>query len=72
MKKTQSIHILFLKHVVYVACFFENRYHYVNEVLVNIKTILYIINGRIEIFGILLARVKIYAASEKLSGCYTF
>ena len=36
------------------------------------KTILYIINGRIEIVGILLARVKIYAASEKLSGCYTY
>ena len=51
--------------------FFENRYPYVNEVLVYIKTILYIINGRIEIVGILLARVKIYAASEKLSGCYT-
>ena len=33
------------------------------------KTILYIINCRIEIVGILLARV--YAASEKLSGCYT-
>ena len=43
-----------------------------NEVLVYIKTILYIINGRIEIVGILLARVKIYAASEKLSGCYTY
>ena len=49
MNKKQSIHILFLKHVVYVACFFENRYPYVNEVMVYIKTILYIINGRIEI-----------------------
>ena len=43
-----------------------------NEVLVYIKTILYILNGRIEIVGILLARVKIYAASEKLSGCYIY
>ena len=68
--KKQSIHILFLKHVVCVACFLKIG----TPMLMKFwfKTILYIINGRIEIVGILLARVKIYAASEKLSGCYTY
>ena len=66
MKKTVNTYFVFKAcKKIYVACFFENRYPYVNEVLVYIKTILYIIKhyGRIEIVGILLARVKIYAAS---------
>ena len=71
MKKTVNTYFVF-KACSLCSLFFENRYPYVNEVLVYIKTILYIINGRIEIVGILLARVKIYAASEKLSGCYTY
>ena len=70
--KKNSQYIFCFKACSLCSLFFENRYHYVNEVLVYIKTILYIINGLIEIVGILLARVKIYAASEKLSGCYTY
>ena len=71
-KKTVNTYLVFKACSLCSLFFFENRYHYVNEVLVYIKTILHIINGRIEIVGILLARVKIYAASEKLSGCYTY
>ena len=64
MKKTVNTYFVF-KACSLCSLFFKNRYPYVNEVLVYIKTILYIINGRIEIVGILLARVKIYAAFEK-------
>ena len=70
-KKTVNTYFVF-KACSLCSLFFENRYHYVNEVLVYIKTILYIINGHIEIVGILLARIKIYATSEKLSGYYTY
>ena len=80
------MHILFFKVCknIYVACFFENRI--VIPMLMNtkfwfatdIKTILFFVHhknyGRIEIVGILLARLKYMSGSENvymqiISGC---
>ena len=79
MKKTaQSIHILFFKACknIQVACFFVNRIVIPMSMntkfwfATDIKTILFFVHhknyGRIEIVGILLARLKYMSGSENV------